>query len=138
MISPSASGEERWRVEVGRSILESKFEAFVVWLIADGKAERALELLAKRYHVSVPRLKVGLPKGRKKGVLGCYTANTETISVLNSETLKNPFVILHEFYHHLRTMPDLQHRGTERNANEFAGRYMREYRDAVAGLAGND
>lgn len=118
--------------------MESKFEAFVVWLIADGKVERALKLLAEHYHVSAPRLKVGLPKGRKKAVLGCYAANTKTISVLDSDTLKNPFVILHEFYHHLRTMPDLQHKGTERNADEFAMQYVQAYRAVIGEHVGNN
>ncbi len=107
--------------------LETRFKASIVWLVLDGKAEEALGLLAKHYGATVPSLKVGLPKGHKKNTLGCYQANKAVISVSNSDTLKNPFVILHEFYHHLRTTVDLKHRGTEKNANEFAKDFLLAY-----------
>lgn len=100
----------------------------IVWLILNKDVEQALALLAKHYHVAVPKLKVGLPKGRKKHVYGCYTSKNQTISVLNSDVLGNPFVILHEFYHHLRSKSvDRQHRGTEKNADRFAVDFLREY-----------
>ncbi len=107
--------------------METPFKASIVWLVLDGRAEEALGLLAKHYGAAVPSLKVGLPKGHKKNTLGCYQAHRAVISVSNSDTLKNPFVILHEFYHHLRTTVDLRHRGTERNANEFAKDFLRAY-----------
>jgi Zn-dependent peptidase ImmA (M78 family) len=48
--------------------------------------------------------------------------------VLNSDFLGNPFVILHEFYHHLRSKSvDRQHRGTEKNANRFAADFLIAY-----------
>jgi hypothetical protein len=100
----------------------------VVWLILDGKTEEALSLLAKTYDVKTPRLKVGLPKGRRKGVYGCYTAKDATIHVLDGETLSNPFVLLHEFYHHLRTSVDMQHKGTEKNADKFAMEFIEAYK----------
>jgi len=102
------------------------FKAVIVELILEEKREEALKLLANEYGVKVPRLKVGLPKGRKKA-LGCYDSKSCTISVLDSDTLKEPFVILHEFYHHLRTSVDAQHRGTEKYANRFAQEFLREY-----------
>jgi hypothetical protein len=53
----------------------------------------------------------------------------KTISVLNSDTMGNPFVILHEFYHHMRTsVLDKKHRGTEKYANEFAREFIAAYR----------
>jgi Zn-dependent peptidase ImmA (M78 family) len=108
--------------------VQAEFKPLIVWLILNGKAEEALSLLAENYRVNVPKLKVGLPKGRKKNVFGCYTPKNETISVLNSDTLGKPFVILHEFYHHLRTHSvDKQHKGTEKNANRFATEFLREY-----------
>jgi Zn-dependent peptidase ImmA (M78 family) len=111
--------------------MQAEFKPLIVWLILNGKAEEALSLLAENYKVNVPKLKVGLPKGRKKNVFGCYTPKNETISVLNSDTLGNPFVILHEFYHHLRTHSvDKQHKGTEKNANKFATEFLREYEAA--------
>jgi Zn-dependent peptidase ImmA (M78 family) len=108
--------------------LEQRFKAGVVWLIMNGKTEQAIDLLAKRYGVRMPRIEVGLPKGRKKGTLGCYSAKGKTIRVLNSDTLKEPFVILHEFYHHLRTTADAKHRGTEKYANDFAKKFIEAYK----------
>ena len=104
------------------------FKAQVVSLILNGKTEDALELLAKHYGVSVPNLKVGLPKGHKTVAYGCYTAKTQTITVLNSDIIANPFVVIHEFYHHLRSKAvDRMHRGTEGNADKFAVDFLVQY-----------
>jgi hypothetical protein len=108
--------------------VDDKAKALIVWLILNGKTEKALELLAKGYKVSVPSFKVGLPKKHKKGVLGCYTAKGKAISVLNSDTLKNPFIIIHEFYHHLRTSVDEKQKGTEKYADEFAKDFIEAYK----------
>jgi len=118
--------------------LEQKFKASIVWLILNGKAEKALELLAEHYSVEVPKLKVGLPKGRKKKTLGCYSAKNETIFVLNSDTLKEPFIILHEFYHHLRTALDRKHKGTEKYADVFAKEFIQAYKSMAAEVLGNN
>jgi hypothetical protein len=108
--------------------LEPSFKAHVVRLIANGSAEEALQILAEHYGVSLPKLKVGLPKGHKRNSLGCYTPRNRTISVLDSEALRAPFIVLHEFYHHLRTNTDLEHKGTEKNANEFAKDFIHVYK----------
>jgi len=108
--------------------LETRFKAFIVWLILNGKAEEALELLAKHYTVNAPKIRVGLPKRHKRNIFGCYTAKNETISVLNSDILKEPFTILHEFYHHLRTAQNAKHKGTEKYANEFAKEFIQSYK----------
>jgi hypothetical protein len=108
--------------------LEQKFKALIVGLILNGKTEEALELLAKHYRVEVPTLKVGLPKGRKKKSIGCYVAEKKAILVLNSDALKEPFVILHEFYHHLRTALDAKHKGTEKYADEFSKEFIQAYK----------
>ena len=118
--------------------MEQEFKASIVWLILNGKAEKALELLGKHYGVEVPKLKVGLPKGRKKKSLGCYNAKNETIFVLNSDTLKEPFIILHEFYHHLRTGLDRKHKGTEKYADEFSKEFIRAYKSMAAKVLGNN
>ncbi len=108
------------------------FKAYIVSLILYGKPEEALELLAKEYGVSVPAFRVGLPKGHKATAFGCYTAKTQTISVLNSDILVNPFVVLHEFYHHIRSRGvDQMHRGTEGNADKFALDFITQYRIAA-------
>jgi Zn-dependent peptidase ImmA (M78 family) len=111
--------------------LQANFKPLIVWLILNGQAEKSLELLAKNYKVTAPKLKVGLPKGRKATAFGVYTSKNETISVLNSDVIQNPFVILHEFYHHLRSRGvDKQHRGTEKNADKFAKEFIEAYREA--------
>ncbi len=108
------------------------FKAYIVALILDGKPEDALELLSKEYNVTLPSLRVGLPKGHKTTAYGCYSAKTQSITVLNSDILINPFVILHEFYHHLRSKAvDRVHRGTEGNADKFAMDYLQQYQLAV-------
>ncbi len=110
--------------------MQDNFKPLIVWLILNGKAEKALELLAKNYKKSTPKLKVGLPKGRRATAFGCYTHKDATISVLNSDVLGNPFVILHEFYHHLRTSVDKKHKGTEKNADKFAMDFIKAYEAA--------
>lgn len=107
-------------------------KGFIVSLILNHQTEQALEHLAREYRVNVPRLKVGLPKRHKKKALGVYQSRDETISVLNSDMFGNPFVILHEFYHHLRSKAvDKLHRGTEKNADMFAIDFLTEYKMAV-------
>ena len=108
------------------------FKPTVVSLVINCKTEEALALLAKTYNVKTPNLKVGLPKGHKTVAYGCYTAKTQTISLLNSDMLNNPFVILHEFYHHLRSKGvDKMHRGTEKNADKFAMEFIEAYKIAT-------
>jgi hypothetical protein len=111
---------------------QNNFKPYIVWLILSGKTEDALSELAKHYNVKVPKLKVGLPKKHKITAYGCYTAQTQTIYVLNSDILINPFVILHEFYHHLRSKAiDRVHRGTEGNADSFATDFLAAYQLAA-------
>jgi hypothetical protein len=111
---------------------QDNFKPVVVWLILNGKTEEALELLSKNYKVNVPELKVGLPKGHKITAFGCYTSKMQTISVQNSDILINPFVIIHEFYHHLRSKGvDKMHRGTEKNADRFALEFIEAYNKAA-------
>jgi hypothetical protein len=110
--------------------LEPDIKAMVVKLVLEGRTEKALNLLAEHYRVNVPNVRVGLPSGHLKKTNGCYSTKNITISVLNSDLLRDPFVILHEFYHHLRTTSNtrLKHKGTEKNANKFAEEFIRAYR----------
>jgi len=109
---------------------EHEFKPLIVWLILNKRTEEALTLLAKNYKVNTPKLKIGLPKGHKKNIFGCYTPKDGTISVLNSDTIGNPFVILHEFYHHMRTSIDKKQKGTEKNADRLANEFIQEYKMA--------
>lgn len=108
--------------------METRFKALIVQLIVNGKAEKALELLAEHYKTGLPKIKVGLPSRHRINTLGCYTAKNQTINVLNSDALMEPFIVLHEFYHHLRTSIDQKHKGTEKYANEFAKEFIEAYR----------
>ncbi len=108
------------------------FKPTIVLLILNKQTEQALELLAKNYQVALPQLKIGLPKGYKSRVYGTYSAQDQTIRLLSSDMLGNPFVVLHEFYHHLRCKSvDRVHRGTEKNADKFALTYIEEYQKAM-------
>ena len=124
--------------QYGNLELEREFKATVVWLILNGKVERALEMLARRYGVEAPAIEVGLPKKRRSKALGCYSLNKRTISVLNGDTLKDPFVVIHEFYHHLRTGGDAKHRGTEKYADNFAKEFIQAYRSTPVQKTGNN
>jgi hypothetical protein len=108
------------------SDVEGRFKAGIVHLILTHDAEKALASLAEKYNVDVPSLTVGIPKGHVT-VSGCYVLEKETIYVASSEGLTDPFLILHEFYHHLRSVSG-RHLGTERYANRFALEYIGEYR----------
>lgn len=112
----------------GRFVLnvELLFKAKIVHLILLRRSEEALELLSQQYNTVVPKLRVGLPSGHRKS-LGCYVVKKKTIYVLNHEGLHNPYLIIHEFYHHLR-MHDNKHKGTEKHARRFAEEYFNAYK----------
>jgi hypothetical protein len=97
-----------------------------VHLIVSKKPEDALKALSQHYNVITPELKVGMPKGHGKNV-GCYIAKKRTIYVSSLNELHNPYVILHEFYHHLRTY-NMKHKGTEKHAERFAKDYIEAYK----------
>ena len=89
-------------------------------------------MLSEQYHVDVPRLGVGTTKGHSKGVLAVYSADRKEILAVNQDYLYDPFVMIHEFYHHLRQFAG-QHRGTEKNADRFALDYIAAYKRVAAG-----
>ncbi|MCX6649932.1 MAG: hypothetical protein NTV61_11200 [Candidatus Bathyarchaeota archaeon] len=111
------------------SNVDRVFEVKVVHLILSHDAEEALRSLAEHYGVDVPGLRVGLPKGHVN-VLGCYVVEKEIIYVASSDGLADPFLILHEFYHHLRSVSG-RHRGTERYADRFALEYLDAYKESA-------
>ncbi len=109
--------------------VDGVFKAEIVRLILIHDAEKALASLAERYDVDAPSLRVGIPKGHVTAS-GCYVLEKETIYVATSDGLVDPFLILHEFYHHLRSVSG-RHKGTERYADRFAREYIDEYRRRV-------
>jgi len=106
---------------------EELFKTKIVKLILNNQAEKALELLCQHYHVSTVKLEIGMPKRDTKHQ-ACYVPKNKTIHIAHHDLLNNPYIILHEFYHHLRTT-NAKHRGTEKNANEFAKEYLITYQN---------
>jgi len=103
---------------------ERQFQDRVVELISiERRPEDALELLSKHYRVDMPALRIGLPRGEKRA-LGCYVHREKTIYISSQEYLYDPYVLIHEFYHHLRNVGG-KHRGTERHAKEFALSFLK-------------
>jgi hypothetical protein len=104
-----------------------EFRAKIVHLIIDGRPEHALRLLAKYYGISEPTLRVGTVKRHRK-VLGCYVEKERRIYLSNSSFMTNPFVILHEFYHHLRSSDQGKNRQVEKRADLFAWSFIRDFK----------
>lgn len=88
-------------------------------------------MLCEYYRVERPRLRVGLVRGRNKGVQAVYVSARKEILAARREFLYDPFTMIHEFYHHLRSFGG-DHRGTERYADKFAIDYIRAYRTVGA------
>ncbi|MBI2125803.1 MAG: hypothetical protein HYU02_00590 [Thaumarchaeota archaeon] len=116
-------------MEVANRALKAK----AVWLILDQRPEEALRILCEHYKIEVPDLKVGLPKKHSK-VAGCYVVHQRIIYVADRETLYNPFVILHEFYHHLRSTSG-RHKGNEKYADNFAIDFIDAYKQAIKAVS---
>ena len=105
-------------------------KAEAVLLILDSRPEDAITLLCKWYKVRPPRLGVGVFEGRTKGVAAVYSVQRKEILAARREYLYDPFVIIHEFYHHLRSTTG-RHRGTEKQADKFALDFIAAYRRMV-------
>jgi hypothetical protein len=108
-------------------------KAAVVALILDSRPEEAIEALSRWYRVSPPKLGIGVVEGRTKGVAAVYSMRRKEIFAANREYMYDPFVMIHEFYHHLRSTGG-RHRGTERQADEFALEFIAAYKRVAAGL----
>ena len=105
-------------------------KAQIVRMILEKQTEKALEKLSEFYHVSPPQIVVGTIKGKRRTVYALYVQNERKIYALNSEIFFNPFVILHEYYHHIRTKLGV-HCGSEKNANKFAQEFVNAYKKIV-------
>lgn len=102
---------------------EMIFKSNIVNEILQKRPEIALKMLSKKYDVKTPELFVGIVKGYSNNVLGVYVSKKKAIFVRDSDILYNPFVILHEFYHHIRTKHS-KHKGTEKYADRFARDFL--------------
>lgn len=111
---------------------DADFRALVVYLILTKDTERAVDLVSRRLHVRTPKLGIGPVKGKKKA-LAVYSVSTNSISFADQDQFFDPFVVLHEMYHCIRSASGT-HRGTEKNADKFALDYIEEYKRIVRGL----
>jgi hypothetical protein len=105
-------------------------KAKVVYLILNKKTEEALQNLSKFYKVAPPEITVGTIKGKRRTVYAVYVQRESKIYCINSDIFYNPFIVLHEFYHHIRTKGGI-HRGSEKYANTYAKSFIDSYKKIV-------
>jgi hypothetical protein len=110
---------------------EREFRVRVVSSIVSGRPETALHLLSKHYGVDEPVLRVGTVKRHRK-VLACYVEREKRIYLSKSDFITDPFIILHEFYHHLRASGATRGQ-VEKRADEFALEFIRIFN--LAGMS---
>ncbi|MGI0092813.1 MAG: hypothetical protein ACREA8_01775, partial [Nitrosotalea sp.] len=65
-----------------------------------------------------------------------YVVQEKKIYALNSDIFYNPFVMLHEYYHHIRSKLGT-HRGSEKHANMYAQEFIDSYMRIVDKLNQN-
>jgi hypothetical protein len=106
--------------------LDDWTKAKIVSMILNKKTEEALQHLSKFYGKAPPEIVVGTLKGKRKTVYAVYVQKEGKIYAINSDVFYNPFVVLHEFYHHIRTKGAI-HRGSEKNANIYARNFIDAY-----------
>jgi hypothetical protein len=107
-------------------MLDEENMARIVRKILNKDTEQALLELSNLYNIRPPEIVVGTIKGKRKTVYAVYVQNENRIYAMNSDIFYNPFVVLHEFYHHLRSRGEV-HRGSERNANMYAKKFIDAY-----------
>ena len=110
---------------------DPKTQAMIVKLILNKRTEESLQLLSNFYNVQSPEIVVGTIKGKRRTVHAVYVHNQRRIYATNSDIFYNPFVILHEFYHHLRYR-GMEHRGSEKSADKFALHFINSYTSQYA------
>jgi hypothetical protein len=101
-------------------------KAKVVYLILNRKTEEALQKLSRFYNITPPEIVVGTIKGKRRTVYAVYVQRERRIYATNSDIFYNPFIVLHEFYHHVRTKGGV-HRGSEIHANTYAKSFIDSY-----------
>lgn len=110
--------------------LDDITKAKIVHMILNRNTEDALQKLSKFYNVTPPEIVVGTIKGKRKTVYAVYVQKERRIYVINSDVFYNPFIVLHEFYHHIRTRAGV-HRGSEKHANMYAQSFVDSYKRLV-------
>ena len=117
-------------------VLDDLVKAKIVALILDKKTELALEKLSELYNVDTPEIVVGTIKKKRRTVYAVYVVQEKKIYALNSDIFYNPFIILHEYYHHIRSKLGI-HRGSEKHANMYAQEFIDSYMEIVEKLNQN-
>ena len=110
--------------------LDDITKAKVVHLILNKKTEEALQSLSKIYRISPPEITVGTIKGKRRTVYAVYVQKESKIYCINSDIFYNPFIVLHEFYHHIRTKGGI-HKGSEKYANTYARDFIDSYKKII-------
>jgi hypothetical protein len=110
--------------------LDDITKARIVHMILNRNTEEALQKLSKFYNVTSPEIVVGTIKGKRRTVYAVYVQKERRIYVINSDVFNNPFIVLHEFYHHIRTRAGV-HRGSEKHANMYAKSFIDSYKKIV-------
>ena len=110
--------------------LDDTFKEYIVQLIIDKKTEQAIESLSQLYEIKPPQIVVGTIKGKRRTVYAVYVQRECKIYCINSDIFYNPFIIMHEFYHHLRTTAGV-HRGSEKHANLYARDFINSYNTII-------
>lgn len=105
--------------------------AKIVYMILNKKTEEALQKLSDFYHISPPEIVVGTIKGKRRTVYAVYVQKERRIYALDSDIFYHPFIVLHEFYHHLRTRGGM-HRGCEKYANIYAQGFIDSYNKVLS------
>ncbi len=103
--------------------IEDTLRKTILRNIINGEIDTALDLLSKEYNVPTPKYRIGSVKGHRNAA-GCYIERKKTILFANSEIMRNPIVVLHEFYHHLISSVTLKGAGTDKNAERFVRRFL--------------
>jgi hypothetical protein len=110
--------------------LDPLTKARIVEMILNKNTEEALQSLSKYYKVDTPQIVVGTIKGKRKTVYAVYVQRESRIYCINSDIFYNPFIVLHEFYHHIRTKGGI-HRGSEKHANMYAKSFVVSYNKII-------
>lgn len=110
--------------------LDDLAKAKIVQMIFDKKTEEALQSLGRFYRVIPPQIVVGTIKGKRRTVYAVYVQRECKIYCINSDIFYNPFIVLHEFYHHIRTTGGT-HRGSEKHANIYAKGFIDSYKKII-------
>ena len=80
--------------------------------------------------VKPPEITVGTIKGKRRTVYAVYVQRESKIYCINSDIFYNPFIVLHEFYHHIRTKGGI-HKGSEKKANMYAKSFIDSYKKII-------